>query len=189
MRVFSNLTKFHMLALAVHCLSPFQPNDTQNIGTNSVLLFYIIQKYYLQMMHTYILCLGVLLCPITPREVTNTSFLCCKASHYLPTSIARGPTFWLAHFDPSPHPLHVSYCVFTTLFHSPLFVFLIGHIAGNPPSESTQFFLCINYSFWIHDISSPKRWTPHVLQKLPHSFILYLTMSKHRISSTCEKSH
>jgi hypothetical protein len=66
MLVICNLTKFHLLAL-----TPFQPNDTRKDGTNSDLLFYIIQKYYLQMMHRSILCLGALPCTITSSKVTS----------------------------------------------------------------------------------------------------------------------
>jgi hypothetical protein len=86
MLVNNNLTEFYLLALAVHCLTPFQPNDKQNVGTNSDLLLYIIQKYYLQIMYWSVLCLLVPLCTITPREVLNTSLVRCSASHHLLTS-------------------------------------------------------------------------------------------------------
>jgi len=166
MLVISNHTKFHLLALTVQCLSAFQPNDTQKDGTNSDLLFYIIQKYYLQMLHRSILCLGVLLCTIKPREITNTSLFCCNGSHYLLTSIAGEPTFWLAHIDRHPLQPSFTYPIGWVLRSFPLhfLVFLIGQIRFIPPTESTQFFLGIHYSFCIHDTLSPKRWKPHVLR-------------------------
>ena len=120
MLVISNLAILHLLALTVQCLSPFQPNDKQNVGTNSDLLFYIIQKYDLQMMQSSILCLGVLLCIITPREITNTSLFCCNESHFLLTFKPENPLFgWLISTPPSQALLHVSYWESTTLIPSP----------------------------------------------------------------------
>jgi len=163
MLVISNHIKFHLLALKVQCISPFHPNGTQSFGTNSDFIIYIILKHYLQMTHRSVLCLGALLCTIMPRTL-------CAVMHGIIYSlpIARWRTLWLAHFDTLPYPPTVSYWVLTTLVPSPFSS--VTHWPNSLHSAywNDPFLPSRTLQFCVH-ISSPKRWTPKVLRKIPHS--------------------